>query len=111
MKASYVKALEGFPASSEECPGGELCDICGKSGARIRRVSRCYGRGADLLVVENIPVVSCQHCGESYMTAETLREIELVKLHRKDLAKEGNVAVVAFEQAGEEQEAQHANPA
>ena len=25
-----------------------------------------------LLVVENVPVVACPNCGESYMTAETL---------------------------------------
>ncbi|TEU17044.1 MAG: YgiT-type zinc finger protein, partial [Anaerolineales bacterium] len=48
-----------------------LCDICGQEGARIRRVARTYGKGKDLLVIENIPLVSCPHCGESYLTAET----------------------------------------
>jgi YgiT-type zinc finger domain-containing protein len=33
------------------------CDICGKKGARIRRVSRNYGKGEKLLVIENVPVV------------------------------------------------------
>jgi YgiT-type zinc finger domain-containing protein len=63
-----------------------ICDICGKEGARIRRVSRSYGQGEDLLVIENVPVVSCPHCGESYLTAETLHEIERIKLHRQHLA-------------------------
>ena len=54
------------------------CDNCGKEGARIRRVTRSYGKGDDLLVIENIPVISCPHCGESYMTAETLHEIERI---------------------------------
>ena len=72
------------------------CDICGREGARIRRVARTYGQGKDLLVIENIPVVSCPHCGDSYLTAETLHEIERLKLHRKSLAVERPVEVVSF---------------
>jgi YgiT-type zinc finger domain-containing protein len=73
-----------------------ICDICGKDGARVRYVTRSYGKGANLLVIENVPVVSCPHCGESYLTAETLHEIERIKLHRKNLAKERNVPVATF---------------
>lgn len=73
-----------------------LCDICGREGVRIRRVVRTYGEGKDLLVIENIPVVSCPHCGESYLTAETLHEIERIKLHRKNLAVKRPVQVASF---------------
>lgn len=69
-----------------------VCDICGKEGARIRRISRSYGKGKDLLVIENVPVISCLHCGESYLTAETLHELERIKLHRKSFAVERPVA-------------------
>ena len=58
-----------------------ICDICGKEGARLRRVTRSYGKGENLLVIENIPVISCPHCGESYLTAETLHEMERIKNH------------------------------
>ncbi len=73
-----------------------VCDICGKEGARIRRVTRSYGKGDNLLVIENVPVVSCPFCGESYLTAETLHEIERIKLHRQSFAVERPVAVAAF---------------
>ncbi len=73
-----------------------ICDRCGKEGARIRRVARTYGKGTDLLVIEGIPVVSCPHCGESYLTAETLHEIERIKLHRKSVAVERPVEVASF---------------
>jgi YgiT-type zinc finger domain-containing protein len=53
-----------------------ICDNCGTAGARIRHVSRSYGKGEHLLVIENVPVISCPHCGESYLTARTLREID-----------------------------------
>jgi len=73
-----------------------ICDVCGKQGARIRHVSRSYGRGDSLLVIENVPVVSCPNCGESYLTAETLHEIERIKLHRQAMAEERPVPVAVF---------------
>lgn len=72
------------------------CDICGEEGARVRHVTRSYGKGKNLLVIENIPVISCPHCGESYLTAETLHEIERIKLHRKSFAQERPVPVAVF---------------
>jgi YgiT-type zinc finger domain-containing protein len=77
-----------------------ICDNCGQKGARTRHISRSYGKGANLLVVENIPAVSCPHCGESYLTAETLHEVERIKLHRKSIAKHRNVSVARFAEAG-----------
>ncbi len=73
-----------------------ICDICGKEGARVRHVTRSYGKGDNLLVIENIPVVSCPHCGESYLTAETLHEIERIKLHRQSFSTERPVSVAVF---------------
>jgi YgiT-type zinc finger domain-containing protein len=73
-----------------------VCDICGKEGARIHRVSRSYGKGESLLIIENVPVISCPHCGESYLNAETLHEIERIKLHRKSFAMTRSVEVAEF---------------
>jgi YgiT-type zinc finger domain-containing protein len=73
-----------------------ICDICGKQGEKVRHVSRSFGKGTDLLVIENVPVVSCPHCGESYLTAETLHEIERIKLHHKTMTESRRVAVAEF---------------
>ena len=73
-----------------------ICEICGKEGARIRKVTEAYGRGEDLLLIEDIPMVSCPHCGESYFTAETLHEIERIKLHRNNFTTERTVEVASF---------------
>lgn len=72
------------------------CDICGQEGARIRRVARTYGKGRNMFVIENIPVVSCPNCEESYLTAETLHEIERLKRHRKNLALKRSVEIVDY---------------
>ena len=72
------------------------CDICGKKGAEIRTMTRSYGKGANLLIIENVPAVACPNCGESYLTAETLHEIERIKLRRKNLAKLKSIPVAEF---------------
>jgi YgiT-type zinc finger domain-containing protein len=72
------------------------CDVCGQMGVRVRKVSRTYGKGDDLVVIENVPVMSCFHCGESYLTAETLHEIERLRIHRRSLAVEKKVGVLSF---------------
>ncbi len=73
-----------------------ICDVCGKSGARIIHVTKSYGKKESLLVIENVPVVSCPHCGESYLTARTLREIENIKQNRTNIAVERPVPVAIF---------------
>jgi len=73
-----------------------ICDICGKEGARIRQVTRHYGKGENLLIIENIPMVTCPHCGVSYFTADTLHEIERIKLHRQSFAEKREVAIAEF---------------
>lgn len=73
-----------------------ICDICGQDGARVRRVTRSYGKGENLFVIENVPVIRCPHCGESYLTADTLHEIERIKLHRHNFATERLVPIATF---------------
>jgi YgiT-type zinc finger domain-containing protein len=73
-----------------------ICDFCGKEGALVRHVTRSYGKGVNLLVVENVPLISCPHCGESYMTAATLHEIERIKRQRRTVATKRRVAVAVF---------------
>ncbi|MCY6490980.1 type II toxin-antitoxin system MqsA family antitoxin [Leptolyngbya sp. GGD] len=73
-----------------------LCDICGQGNARIRHISRSYGKGETLLVIENVPVISCPDCGESYLTAETLHQIDRIKRDRKTLTQERPVEVATF---------------
>lgn len=74
-----------------------VCDICGVPSAAIRRITRTYGKGKDILVIENIPVVSCTHCGEIYLEPETIRAVERIKRNRKRLATPRNVAVASLE--------------
>lgn len=73
-----------------------ICDNCGNSQSQTKHITRSYGKGEKLLIIENVPIVVCQKCGESYLTAKTLHEIARIKLHRKSFAKPRNVEVAEF---------------
>jgi len=72
------------------------CENCGRPGVQIKPVTRSYGKSAALLVIEKVPVISCPHCGASYLTANTLHEIARIKLHRRSISKRRDVAVAEF---------------
>ena len=72
------------------------CENCGRDDIQVRLVTRSYGRGATLLVIEKVPVISCPHCGASYLTAKTLHEIARIKLHRRSMSKRRSVPVAEF---------------
>jgi YgiT-type zinc finger domain-containing protein len=72
---------------------------CGSGRVRLKYVTRSYGKGSDLLVIEDVPMWSCPSCGESYFSAQTLHEIERIKALRKSVAKSRPVPVAAFEKA------------
>lgn len=73
-----------------------ICDVCGEKGARIIYVSKSYGKGENLLVIENVPIISCPSCGESYLTAKTLHAIENIKRNRTNIAVERPVPVAVL---------------
>jgi len=74
----------------------EACVHCASTGLTLRAVTRSFGTGRDLLVIEGIPLISCPHCGESWFTAQTMHEIERIKRLRKSVAVERTVPVAMF---------------
>ena len=66
---------------------------------QLKRVTRSFGKGAALLVIEAIPMWSCPSCGESYFSAQTMHEIERIKALRQSVAIKRAVSVAAFEAA------------
>ena len=74
----------------------QRCASCGKPGVQFRAVTRSFGAGEGLLVVEGIPIWSCPHCGESYFTAQTMHEVERIKALRKSVAVDSSVKVAEF---------------
>ena len=73
-----------------------ICDICGKRGARVRRTTRTFGSGRSAFLIEGVPLVRCPNCGESYFTADTLKEIERIRKHWRKVAVAKQVPVAKF---------------
>ena len=73
-----------------------ICDCCGKKGAVTKRVSRSFGSGAEILVVDGVPVVVCPNCGESYFTAETFHELDRLRLHRDNVGASRQAPVLEY---------------
>jgi len=74
----------------------ETCDCCGKRGVMTKRATRSYGKGTNVLVIDGIPMKVCPNCGESYFTAQTLQEVERLRMHRKTLRRKAMAPVVAY---------------
>jgi YgiT-type zinc finger domain-containing protein len=72
------------------------CDVCGFESAKIRHIPRTYGKGKALLVIEDVPVVSCPHCGSSYLTAQTLKTLDQIKGDRQTKSTLTEIAVASF---------------
>jgi YgiT-type zinc finger domain-containing protein len=73
-----------------------ICDCCGKKGAVTKRVTRSFGRGKNILVIEQVPMVVCPNCGQSYFTAETLHELERLKLHKESVGVQRVAPVIKY---------------
>jgi YgiT-type zinc finger domain-containing protein len=75
------------------------CQICGKKSASIKKVTKSFGRGSRLVVIEDIPVLSCSSCHESYVTADTAREIDRIRKNRTTIGKAKRVLVASFKES------------
>ena len=61
-----------------------------------KHVTRSFGKGDQVVVIDRIPVCVCPHCGESYFTASTLQEVERLRMHRASLDVSSMAPVLAF---------------
>jgi YgiT-type zinc finger domain-containing protein len=75
------------------------CELCGIQAAAIKKTTKSFGRGDNLVVIENIPIVHCSSCHESYLTADTVREIDRIRKNRRSLGKAKRVLVASFKKS------------
>jgi YgiT-type zinc finger domain-containing protein len=75
------------------------CELCSVQAAAIKKTTKSFGRGDNLVVIENILIVHCSRCHESYLTADTARELDRIRKNRRRLGKEKRVLVASFKQS------------
>ena len=80
----------------EKETGLVICDICGVQSARVVKRPQVLGRGERMMLVDNVPVISCKNCGESYMTSDTMRKLDEIRVKQKEKSTERKIAVAEF---------------
>jgi YgiT-type zinc finger domain-containing protein len=76
------------------------CQFCGHAHLTPTTTRYIHQQGDELLIVEEVPCLRCDYCGEEYCDISTLKKIEADHLalatHRKRPARKIEVAVEPF---------------
>lgn len=51
------------------------CRVCGHNAAKSDRISEVFNLEGRRVLVENIPALVCEHCGEAVFSRETTEEV------------------------------------
>ena len=79
-------------------PKGQLqvCSFCGQKAAHEALRPQAFGQGEQLFVIELVPTIGCDNCGESYFSGGTIDELERIMGNQNDLAVKRPVPVAQF---------------
>jgi YgiT-type zinc finger domain-containing protein len=72
------------------------CSVCGVEAARAVRRPQVISRGANLIVVENVPMFSCRNCGHTYFSVQVARTLDEIRRHPEQYTEPREVAVAEF---------------
>ena len=73
--------------TSEETKTAQVCVNCGKHAAHEVRRDEIFGRGPEAIIIENIPVMQCHHCGLTWLEPEVSRRIDEICAHPEQYAE------------------------
>lgn len=95
-KASRGRPVPLPDAMVETVPERLSCSSC--SGGVLRRdsVSTALWRGESLVVIEDIPALVCQSCGERYFEDETAMALDMMRGGRRTGAPERMITVPVY---------------
>lgn len=54
----------------------EQCSFCGHAHLSEKHARYIHQLGDDLLIVEDVPCLECEYCGEQYFAIDALKKIE-----------------------------------
>lgn len=78
----------------------EQCAFCGNKHLYANTTRYIHQQGDELLIVDDVPCIECEFCGEQYFDAAVLKAIEAEHLallqHRKTPSRVWSVAVESF---------------
>ncbi len=72
------------------------CSSCGAQTARNVKRPQLVGKGANLVMVFNVPMYSCRNCGHTHFTAEVARMLDQIRLNPRKYAQTRAISVAEF---------------
>ena len=72
------------------------CDVCGNRDFHDASVQEVFHIGSQMVLVENIPAVVCDRCGEATFSRETVEKIRRMVHGEKCPDRKINVDVFAY---------------
>jgi len=54
----------------------QVCHFCGNKNFKKTSVQYIYRNHQQLLIVDDVPCMQCEYCGEQYFEGNVLRQIE-----------------------------------
>jgi YgiT-type zinc finger domain-containing protein len=88
MKTKTVKTTRRNPTI--------ICEYCNKKAARRISLNHTFGKGTELLVVENVETVVCDNCGQSYVEGKALNTLNEILTSPERYSRPKKVAVADF---------------
>lgn len=78
----------------------QQCNFCGNRNLSAKHTRYIHQQDGAMLIVEDVPCIECDYCGEQYFEIKTLKMIEADHLalagHRKQPSRTLRVAVEDF---------------
>lgn len=70
-----------------------VCSLCGQQKAHQVSRPQFVGKGKDLVIVENVPMVSCRNCGHDYFPIEIARKLDRIRAKSTEETAQKSFAV------------------
>lgn len=72
------------------------CSYCGEIAAREVAMAQTYRSGDNLIVIEKVPTMICDSCGQSYLHSPSWKFVNEVLKHPDKHTKERMVKVATY---------------
>lgn len=70
-----------------------VCSLCGQQKAHRVTRPQFVGKGKDLVIVENVPMISCRNCGHDYFSIEVTRKLDRIRAKPHEATVQKSFAV------------------
>lgn len=73
-----------------------ICFQCNTDNASVLLHDRVYREDNEILIVEQVPSISCRKCGQIFYNTKTLTHLERIQANKEKLASDRTVKIVDF---------------